>query len=377
MRTAALLVAALLAAACARPPLPSSVRPRLFVVTQVPAGEAGFDPDPRSRYPQASRLVVVDLAKPEAGPHVISSGLFAAGAPAVRSDGGRIAFVAREKETDRFAVWTCAPDGSERTRSAEVAADCGSAAFLADGRLAFSAAVSAAQWAIFVTGAGGGAPQRITFSGGMDLDPTPLPDGRIAFASRAPGAAEFALLSVHVDGTGVAPYRGSARTRALLLAEDAAHDAGAANDPAWRTIECVPLAPQRKPQGHLSVVDPTKTTGDVFCIDVRPPGDTQSRRARFVELVAPPRPLGDVPLEADGSVFVRLPADTPLGLELLDAAGHVTHAQRTPFWVRPGETRGCVGCHEEPDTTPPNVRPIAVLEAAVPLGGVRPAEGSR
>jgi hypothetical protein len=349
-------------AACARTE-PTPPTPRPVVVVQVPAdaGSSGFDP--RTRFPDGSRVAVIDLARPVDPPRTLSDGLAAAGGVAVRWDAARVAFVARENGSDRFAVYTCAPDGSGRIKSVEAAADCGSAAFLADGRLAFSLATPQDGWALFVDKEGGGAPRRITFSGGADVDPTPLPDGRIAFASRAQGATEFGLFAVHVDGTGVGPLWGAERTRALLLPDDDARS----SDPAWRTIQCVPLAPTRKPQGHLSVVDDAKPWGDVFCVDARAPGATHARHVRFTRLDGPARAMGDVPLAADGSFFVRLPPDAPLGLELLDEAGRVVAAQRAPFWVRPGETRGCIGCHEPVDAAPPNVRPLAVLSAAVPI----------
>jgi hypothetical protein len=203
------------------------------------------------------------------------------------------------------------------------------------------------------------APRRITFSGGVEVDPTALQDGRIAFASRAPGDAEFRVLAVHVDGTGVGPLCDAQRPRALLVDADVA------------------LAPVAKPQGHLSVVDETKPYGDVFCIDARAQGAASARRVRLTQLDVGGRSLGDVPLETDGSFFVRVPVDAPLGLELRDADGKVVAAQHAPFWVRPGETRGCIGCHEDADTAPPNVRPLAVTAAPVPLGVATSRESSR
>jgi hypothetical protein len=342
------LSAALLVAACARPAPVAAPRP--VVVTEVPGTRDVAAFEPRTRYPDGSRVAVVDLARPDAASRVLSQGLVAAGGASVRWDGARVAFVAKERAEDRFAVFTCAPDGSGRVKAAEGVADCGSAAFLADGRLVYSAETSDASWAIFTTGEAGGPPRRITFSGGADVDPTPLRDGRVAFASRAPGATEFRLLAVHVDGTGVGPVLGGQRTRALL------NDAPVA------------LAPVAKPQGHLSVVDEAKSWGDLFCVDARAPGAASAKRVRLVRLGAVERPIGDVPLEADGSFFVRVPVDAPLGLELLDDDGRVVAAQHAPFWVRPGETRGCIGCHEDADTAPPNVRPLAVLAPPVALG---------
>jgi hypothetical protein len=365
------LALATLLASCTASPPPAPPPPREAVVTQVPGDVPTSSADPRVRWPDGSRVVRLDLARPDAAPLVLSEGLAAAGGASVRADGARVAFVARESKGARFAVWTCAPDGSDRRKSVEGAEDCGSAAFLPDGRLVFSAG-SAAAWALHVEGLSGAAPQRITFSGGADTDPVLVPDGRVAFESRAADAKETLLLAVHVDGTGVGPF-----DRAFAPPVLGAGDLAAASAPGLRAVAGVSLAPRARPQGHLSVVDPAKDWGDVFCVDARPEGAVAARRARFTTAVGLGRVLGEAPLESDGSLFVRVPADVPLVFDLLDDAGRVVGGQRTPFWVRPGETRGCVGCHEAPDTTPPNVRPRAVLLAPVPLGSFRPAESAR
>ncbi len=64
-----------------------------------------------------------------------------------------------------------------------------------------------------------------------------------------------------------------------------------------------------------------------------------------------------------------MPANVPLLLDLLDAEGRTLVKTVTPVWVRPNETRGCVGCHEDPATAPPNRRPLAVLSDPVDLTG--------
>ncbi len=63
--------------------------------------------------------------------------------------------------------------------------------------------------------------------------------------------------------------------------------------------------------------------------------------------------LGYAPVHPDGSVRVKVPADVPFTLELLDASGARVHARRQ-YWldVRPGEVLGCNGCHEAGDTRP-------------------------
>ena len=58
------------------------------------------------------------------------------------------------------------------------------------------------------------------------------------------------------------------------------------------------------------------------------------------------RILGTVPVEADGSAYFSVPADTFVYFQLLDQNGLMVHSMRSGTIVRPGETSGCVGCHE-------------------------------
>ncbi|MHC4330027.1 MAG: HzsA-related protein, partial [Planctomycetota bacterium] len=62
------------------------------------------------------------------------------------------------------------------------------------------------------------------------------------------------------------------------------------------------------------------------------------------------RILGVVPVEPDGSFSVEVPADTTLFLQTLDENHMAIENQLTWTWVRPGETRMCIGCHEARDT---------------------------
>lgn len=56
--------------------------------------------------------------------------------------------------------------------------------------------------------------------------------------------------------------------------------------------------------------------------------------------------LGTVPVEADGSVYFRAPAQTPLYFQALDADGMAYQTMRSLTYLQPGEEVGCVGCHE-------------------------------
>jgi hypothetical protein len=59
------------------------------------------------------------------------------------------------------------------------------------------------------------------------------------------------------------------------------------------------------------------------------------------------RILGTVPVAADGSAYFAAPADRFVYFQLLDAAGRMVQSMRSGTMVRPGETSGCAGCHED------------------------------
>lgn len=148
------------------------------------------------------------------------------------------------------------------------------------------------------------------------------------------------------------------------------------DDPALSDIEPVPLAPRPAPVVRASSRDPAGPPhGFVYCNSVFHSDLPYDRAAaRFVRVLGAEfqpasinanasfrsRLLGTAPLEADGSFYFRVPADTPFRFELLDANEDVLVHETEFHYLRPGETKGCVGCHEPLRQTPPNARPIAM-----------------
>ncbi|GLQ30044.1 hypothetical protein [Litoribrevibacter albus] len=55
--------------------------------------------------------------------------------------------------------------------------------------------------------------------------------------------------------------------------------------------------------------------------------------------------IGYAPLEPDGSFKLEVPADTPLGISVVDENGRAIQVHTNWVHVRPGETRTCNGCH--------------------------------
>jgi len=70
--------------------------------------------------------------------------------------------------------------------------------------------------------------------------------------------------------------------------------------------------------------------------------------------------LGEVPVEADGSAHFRAPARKALYFQAVDAAGRAVHTMRSVTYLQPGETRGCVGCHEPRGAAPAGGTVLAV-----------------
>ncbi len=72
--------------------------------------------------------------------------------------------------------------------------------------------------------------------------------------------------------------------------------------------------------------------------------------------------LGCVPIEPDGSAYFRVPANRAVFFSVLDEDYRALHTMRMTTYVKPGETTGCVGCHEPMPTTPLiGAKPTALL----------------
>jgi len=99
-------------------------------------------------------------------------------------------------------------------------------------------------------------------------------------------------------------------------------------------------------------------------------GGEVSSSSRFPQLSAR-RILAEVPIKADGSFHLTVPASTPIQLQILDDRGLALRSCGW-IWARNHQAQGCICCHEDPELTPPNRVPDALKGtaemAAVPLG---------
>ncbi|MBN2369546.1 MAG: hypothetical protein JXO72_03590 [Vicinamibacteria bacterium] len=215
--------------------------------------------------------------------------------------------------------------------------------------------------------------RRITFEGdGLFLSPSALSDGQIVAARRPPnGSGDHGIVRVH-------PVSG----KVTSLFDDAAfHD-----------IQARAIAPRPAPDGRSSgLKDPDEEahaaeSGDASrkvaipdvtmyglnvylndlghdlaegvirrlrIIEGMPLTSTSGPAAHGPEPLAPRRLLGEAPIEPDGSFYIQIPAETPVQFQILDQDGL---ALRTSGWIwgHYNGRQGCVGCHEDPERTPPS-----------------------
>jgi hypothetical protein len=214
---------------------------------------------------------------------------------------------------------------------------------------------------------------------GRYTTPYPAGDGWV-WVSHAPWH------DLRVNGYGL--YRMNLATRELELIYD---------DPQMSDVDPVPLAAQPLPLVRSSTLrttgartarprvaegsapadapDALPATGRIFCNSVfntdLPFDKSAVRAVRILEGVQMgqsiaanaafrTRILGTIPIHPDGSFNLEVPADVPLRFELLDEDGRMLVHETEFNSVRPGETKGCIGCHENRRETSPNLRPLTL-----------------
>ena len=92
----------------------------------------------------------------------------------------------------------------------------------------------------------------------------------------------------------------------------------------------------------------------------------------------PIRILGDVPVEKDGSVKFRVPADVAVYFQALDENRQELRRMRSFISFQPGEQRACTGCHESKTVAPvPSQFAISVAMARPAVDPEPPPWGDR
>lgn len=143
------------------------------------------------------------------------------------------------------------------------------------------------------------------------------------------------------------------------------------SDPDYNFCEITMIHKQERPKKLPSEVDFGVKTGLLLCQDINfldPNFINNSptlQKAVAIEIMGIDSSMGVVPVEKDGSFYLKVIADKPFQLRTLDENGKVLNQPCEWMWIRPNERRGCVGCHEDHDQTPENRVPMAVKNLPV------------
>ena len=393
-----------------------------YVFTSAPR----YDPQAwlagRDRFPAGVALTLVSGGKRRA----LVSGFYGSADAAVSYDATKALFAGKRESGGHWQVWETAIEGGAPRQITSGDSDCIRPLYIPDGRVAYTR-VGAQGSVIEIVPLAGGAAERLTFAPGWVLTDDVLRDGRILFEYSAAGRGRE-LYTVYPDGTGVeslrcdhGPDRSGARqiasgdvifgvggrlarfTSALAVQAEVAQPKGELSGPiaevsagrwivpvhgglvvwdaagaktteleASNAVEPAMVAARVPPREFPSALVTTRTAGNLLCLNARQSktpivGEVSAVRVYTRGADGAAAVLGQTAVERDGSFYVQVPADRPIRIELLDAAGHSIRAERDWFWMRPSEQRICVGCHAGPERAPENKVPEVLLHSTLPV----------
>ncbi len=134
------------------------------------------------------------------------------------------------------------------------------------------------------------------------------------------------------------------------------------NDDHFHFLDPVLLQPYERPRNLPNELMLSYPTGLLMSQNIYLTADSiaGSIKASQIEVLGMDHSLGVVPVEKDGSFFLKIPADMPFRIQTLDQNRHVVQGPSDWLWLRPFERRGCAGCHEYPELSPQNIVPLAI-----------------
>jgi len=241
----------------------------------------------------------------------------------------------------------------------------------------------------------------------IQADAEELEDGSLVFVREAPGGAsgggelariQQGALQASLLGPRHVVYESPRQLTAeeLLVAKELAATANSArrfdlytfhlksgtlgelvfSDTQFSSIQAVPVVPRTVPKHFWSILNPDSNVGNLIALNSYLSADEFRGRistpiAQVRVLTAnfsggKDRSLGEAPVETDGSFYVQVPANSPIRFVLLDSKGQPIREERGWIWTRPGENRGCPGCHEDKAIAPENHWPLTLRRFDTP-----------
>jgi len=142
-------------------------------------------------------------------------------------------------------------------------------------------------------------------------------------------------------------------------------------DPGFNITDIVASDEHERQRKLPSEVDMQVKTGLLLCQNINfinplsPGTGNNTTEATNIEVLGIDTTYGLIPVENDGSFYLKVMADTPFRIRILDEKGNTVNGPCSWLWLRPNERRGCVGCHDDPELVPFNQVPLAVKKAPV------------
>jgi len=178
--------------------------------------------------------------------------------------------------------------------------------------------------------------------------PNTIPDKPLDEALAAAGMGVLNVKSVYdTDGLGLMGQRMLIEGESIPMTAPPPDDTRSSVPDLMRLKDPALTTAAERPARFLRVVEAVPT----------PPG--LSRRAIGETDMEMQQIVGYADVEPDGSFRIKVPADTPLGVSVLDAEGRAIQVHTNWLQVRPGETRTCNGCHSPRRGSALNTAPIA------------------
>ena len=129
----------------------------------------------------------------------------------------------------------------------------------------------------------------------------------------------------------------------------------------YNIIDAVIIKKNQRPRNLPSEVNMSSKIGMLLCQDINFTDSLVSTsKAVKIEVLGINKSLGTVDVSNDGSFYLKIIADTPFRIQTIDVNNKVVNGPSSWMFMRPGERRGCVGCHEDPEQVPVNRQPLAV-----------------
>jgi len=142
-------------------------------------------------------------------------------------------------------------------------------------------------------------------------------------------------------------------------------------DGEFNVEEAFLVAKSERPKKIPSEVNMHHESGLLLCQDINFSSydhagkDKGVSKAVKIEFLGLENSMGKVDVEKDGSVYLKIAADTPFQIQTLDEKGNIVQGPGSWIYIRPNERRGCVGCHQGNEMVPENRQPLSVLKEPI------------